>query len=48
MLYCVRFTFLQVVDGKFLDPKMPRAEMDNEYNSTCEEIEVAFQSLADM
>lgn len=38
----------QVVDGKFMEPKMPRAQMDAEYNATCEEIETAFQSLSDL
>lgn len=38
----------QVVDGKFMDPKMPRAQMDAEYNNTCEEIETAFQNLSDI
>eukprot|EP00752_Nemacystus_decipiens_P010522 g9370.t1 len=37
----------KVVDGKFMEPKMPRAQMDAEYNATCEEIESAFQSLSD-
>ncbi|CAM9470195.1 unnamed protein product, partial [Hapterophycus canaliculatus] len=38
----------KVVDGKFMEPKMPRAQMDAEYNATCEEIETAFQSLSDL
>ncbi|CAM9553901.1 unnamed protein product, partial [Choristocarpus tenellus] len=38
----------KVVDGKFLDPKMPRESMDKEYSSTCEEIEQAFQSLSEI
>lgn len=40
--------FPQVVDGKFLDPKMPRAEMDKEYQSTVDEIEAAFQTLSEV
>lgn len=39
---------IKVVDGKFMEPKMPRAQMDAEYNATCEEIESAFQSLSDL
>nr|AGK85255.1 vacuolar ATPase subunit A [Fucus vesiculosus] len=38
----------KVVDGKFMDPKMPREQMDMEYGKTCEEIEVAFQNLSDI
>ncbi|CAM9397182.1 unnamed protein product, partial [Sphacelaria rigidula] len=38
----------KVVDGKFLDPKMPRAEMDKEYQSTVDEIEGAFQTLSEV
>lgn len=41
-------TGIKVVDGKFMEPKMPRAQMDAEYNATCEEIETAFQSLSDL
>ncbi|CAM9685660.1 unnamed protein product [Chrysoparadoxa australica] len=38
----------KVVDGKFVDPKMPKEDMEKEYNSTCEEIEEAFISLAEL
>jgi V-type H+-transporting ATPase subunit A len=38
----------KVVDGKFVDPKMPRGEMDAHYNKVCEEIEEGFQSLSEV
>eukprot|EP00611_Tribonema_gayanum_P023723 TRINITY_DN5057_c0_g1_i1.p2 TRINITY_DN5057_c0_g1~~TRINITY_DN5057_c0_g1_i1.p2 ORF type:complete len:621 (-),score=271.41 TRINITY_DN5057_c0_g1_i1:582-2444(-) len=38
----------KVVDGKFVDPKMPRAEMDKSYSKVCEEIEEGFQSLMEV
>ncbi|CAM9727781.1 unnamed protein product [Phaeothamnion confervicola] len=38
----------KVVDGKFMDPKMPREQMDKQYGALCDEIESAFQSLLEM
>mmetsp|Transcript_14299 Transcript_14299/g.21176 ORF Transcript_14299/g.21176 Transcript_14299/m.21176 type:complete len:621 (+) Transcript_14299:130-1992(+) len=38
----------KVVDGKFMDPKIPRETMDKEYDSVCEEIEEGFTSLLEL
>eukprot|EP01084_Bolivina_argentea_P055442 101651_1 len=38
----------KVVEGKFVDPKMPEELIDQEYNAICTEMEEAFEQLVDI
>jgi hypothetical protein len=37
----------KVIEGKFLEPKMPPAEITAFYNGIAEEINLAFQNFSD-